>query len=79
MRSTGITRKFDNLGRLVIPKEIRTRLHLPECTPMEIFVEQELIILKPVFNRCACCGTSESLKMVENTSLCPKCIDKFNK
>ncbi len=46
MKSTGIVRRLDDLGRIVIPKEIRRTLDLPEGTPMEISVEGNKIILQ---------------------------------
>ncbi|MGG0723694.1 AbrB/MazE/SpoVT family DNA-binding domain-containing protein [Bacillus mycoides] len=46
MKSTGITRKVDELGRVVIPKELRDTLGIREKTPLEIYVDGEKIILK---------------------------------
>ncbi|PED05419.1 AbrB/MazE/SpoVT family DNA-binding domain-containing protein, partial [Bacillus pseudomycoides] len=46
MKSTGVTRKLDSLGRIVIPKELRRTLAIQEKTPLEIYVEGEKIILK---------------------------------
>ncbi|WJE84611.1 AbrB/MazE/SpoVT family DNA-binding domain-containing protein [Bacillus sp. DX3.1] len=46
MKSTGITRKVDELGRVVIPKELRDTLGFKEKTPLEIFVEGEKIVLQ---------------------------------
>ena len=46
MKSTGIVRRIDDLGRIVIPKEIRRTLDLPEGTPMEISVDGSKIILQ---------------------------------
>lgn len=46
MRSTGIVRKVDELGRIVIPKELRKVLVIQEKNPMEIFVEDDIIILQ---------------------------------
>lgn len=46
MRVTGIVKRIDDLGRVVIPKELRKSLKLPEGTPMEIFVEGDMICLK---------------------------------
>ncbi len=45
MKSTGIVRRIDSLGRIVLPKELRRVLHLPEGTPMEISVDGSKIIL----------------------------------
>ena len=46
MKSTGITRKIDELGRVVLPKELRHMLNLEEGTPLEIFTEGNQIILQ---------------------------------
>ena len=46
MKSTGIIRRLDDIGRIVIPKEVRRVLHLPEGTPMEIGVDGRKIILQ---------------------------------
>ena len=46
MKSTGIVRKLDHLGRIVLPKELRRTLDLPEGTPMEIFVDGNRIVLR---------------------------------
>ena len=46
MSAKGIVKRIDDLGRVVIPKEIRKSLKLPEGTPMEIYVEDDMICLK---------------------------------
>ncbi|MCP1124154.1 AbrB/MazE/SpoVT family DNA-binding domain-containing protein [Bacillus sp. 3103sda1] len=46
MKSTGITRKVDELGRVVIPKELRDTLGIKEKSPLEIFVDGEKIVLQ---------------------------------
>ncbi len=51
MKSTGIVRKIDDLGRVVIPKELRRTLNINECDPLEIFIEDESIILKKISTR----------------------------
>ena len=46
MKATGIVRRIDDLGRVVIPKEIRRTMHIKECDPLEIFVDGKMIIFK---------------------------------
>lgn len=46
MKSTGIVRRIDNLGRVVLPKELRLTMGLPEGTPMEIYVDRDMIIIR---------------------------------
>jgi AbrB family transcriptional regulator, transcriptional pleiotropic regulator of transition state genes len=59
MRSTGIVRKVDELGRIVIPKELRKVLAIHEKDPMEIFVEDDIIILQKYKPEAACDVTGD--------------------
>ncbi len=59
MKSTGVTRKIDELGRIVIPMELRRTLGIKEKDPMEIFVEGENIILKKYEPGGVCVITGE--------------------
>lgn len=59
MRSLGIVRKVDHLGRIVIPKELRSTLKLDKGAPMEIFVDEDMIILRKYVVDEACIVTGE--------------------
>ncbi|MBY7115372.1 AbrB/MazE/SpoVT family DNA-binding domain-containing protein [Bacillus sp. 17RED48] len=59
MKATGIIRKIDELGRIVIPKELRRTLCIEEKNPMVIFVEDDQIILKKYQSQQACIITDE--------------------
>ncbi|KLA34302.1 Transition state regulator [Bacillus cereus] len=59
MKSTGVTRKVDELGRIVLPKELRTTLGIAEKDPVEIFVEDEKIILQKYKSYDACAITGD--------------------
>lgn len=59
MRSLGIVRKVDHLGRIVIPKELRNTLKLDKGAPMEIFVDDDMIILRKYVVDSACIVTGE--------------------
>jgi len=59
MKSTGIVRKVDELGRIVIPKELRKTLHINEKDPVEVFVEKDSIILKKYTPNMTCAITGE--------------------
>lgn len=69
MRSTGIVRTIDELGRIIIPKEIREINHIAVCSKMEIFIDGEAIVLKPYVTADVAAG-----KIVARSalSLCPK-------
>lgn len=59
MKSTGVTRKVDELGRIVLPKELRKTLGIAEKDPLEIFVEDEKIILQKYKSYDACAITGD--------------------
>ncbi|MDM5152545.1 AbrB/MazE/SpoVT family DNA-binding domain-containing protein [Bacillus sp. DX1.1] len=59
MKSTGMTRKVDGLGRVVIPKELRDTLGIKEQSPLEIFIEGEKIVLQKYQAGGACVITGE--------------------
>ncbi|RFB51682.1 AbrB/MazE/SpoVT family DNA-binding domain-containing protein [Bacillus thuringiensis] len=59
MKSTGVTRKIDELGRIVLPKELRRTLGIAEKDPIEIFVEDEKIILQKYKTYDACAITND--------------------
>ncbi|PGV01895.1 AbrB/MazE/SpoVT family DNA-binding domain-containing protein [Bacillus thuringiensis] len=59
MKSTGVTRRIDELGRIVIPKELRRTLGIVEKDPIEIFVEDEKIILQKYKSYDACAITGD--------------------
>ncbi len=59
MKSTGIVRKLDELGRIVIPKELRRTLGIEVRDPLEILIDEEKIVLKKYANRMACLVTGD--------------------
>ncbi|QNK89459.1 AbrB/MazE/SpoVT family DNA-binding domain-containing protein [Sporosarcina sp. resist] len=61
MKSIGITRKLDVLGRIVIPKELRKTMEIDSGTPIEIFIEDDLIILRKYSPNRACLVTGDIL------------------
>lgn len=79
MKSTGVVRKIDQLGRIVFPIELRRNLNLNEGDALEIYTEGEQIVLKKYVPGCSCCNETNDLKEVDGVRLCQKCIDKFKK
>ncbi|MCA1066172.1 AbrB/MazE/SpoVT family DNA-binding domain-containing protein (plasmid) [Rossellomorea sp. AcN35-11] len=59
MKSTGIVRKVDELGRIVVPKEVRRTLNINEKDPVEIFINGEQIVLKKYKPAMTCAVTGE--------------------
>lgn len=74
MKNTGIIRRADELGRIVIPMEIRNRFNIKEKDPMEIYVDSDSIILKKYEPNCLFCGETKDLVEFNNKIICKKCI-----
>lgn len=77
MKSTGIVRNIDDLGRIVIPKELRTSLNMVEGSPVEMFIEGEQLILSRVYRGCYLCGNGNGLKELHGKSICSACIEQL--
>ena len=77
MKATGITRKIDDLGRIVLPKELRKTLGIEPGTPIEIYTEEDTIILKKFESRCVLCGSTADVTDVKGKKICRKCIDEL--
>lgn len=72
MKSTGIVRKVDELGRIVIPKELRTTMNIEEKDGMEIFVDEK-IVLQKYAPACIFCGSAEDILNINGRSVCREC------
>jgi transcriptional pleiotropic regulator of transition state genes len=77
MKSTGIVRKVDELGRVVIPIELRRTLGIGEKDSLEIYVDGERIILKKYEPACIFCGNAESVVYYKNKVICGSCISEM--
>lgn len=77
MKATGIVRKIDNLGRIVLPRELRNTLGLELKDPLEIYTENDKIILRKYQTSCVFCGANENLIPVNEKLLCKECLAKL--
>ncbi len=77
MKSTGIVRKVDELGRVVLPIELRRTLNIAEKDALEIYVDGESIILKKYEPACIFCGNAKDVKHFEGKNICPACVEKI--
>ena len=75
MKSTGMIRRVDELGRVVIPKEIRNKLDIQEKDPIEIYVDGDCIILKKFESNCVFCGNTKDLIEYKEKLICKKCLN----
>lgn len=77
MKATGILRKIDGLGRIVIPMEIRNKLEIAENDPLEIHVEGSSIVLRKYEPDCTFCGSSRNVVEYKGKNVCKKCISEL--
>ena len=78
MKSTGIVRNIDELGRIVVPKEIRKNLGIANNDPIEFYVEGEMIILRKYQSRCHFCGGTEKVIEYKDKRICEICLAGIN-
>lgn len=77
MKATGIVRNLDELGRIVIPKEIRKKLKIEQKDPIEVFIDGSSIVLKKYEENCIFCNSAKDLKSFQEKLICKKCLDKL--
>ena len=73
MKSTGIVRNIDELGRIVVPKSMRTRLDLKCGDPIEIHIEGDSIILSKFVTHCVFCGSADTVTEFKGKKMCESC------
>lgn len=78
MKSTGIVRKVDELGRIVLPIELRRTLGIEEKDRIEIFVDGESIILRKYQPACIFCDNAKDISNYKGKNICPDCIRAMN-
>ena len=78
MKSTGIVRKVDELGRIVLPIEMRRTLDIAEKDALEIYVEGNAVILKKYKPSCIFCDSNKDIVQFKGKNVCPKCLRELN-
>jgi transcriptional pleiotropic regulator of transition state genes len=80
MKSTGIVRKVDELGRIVIPVELRRTLGIEEKDSIEIFVDNDRIVLRKYQPTCECifCGSDENVIIHKGKTICKHCQEAIS-
>lgn len=77
MKSSGIVRRMDPLGRLVVPKEIRKVLNINPQDPFEIYVDNNTIVLRKYEPACFFCNETENVINYHGYNICKNCIEKL--
>lgn len=78
MKSTGIVRKVDELGRVVIPIELRRNLDIGIKDSLEIFVDGDHILLKKYAPSCVFCGQAKDVVNFKGKNICPDCAKEIS-
>ena len=77
MKATGIVRNIDELGRIVIPKELRRKMDMPEGSSVEIFTENGMICLRKFYKGCHFCGMNDGVVEFKEKLICKSCLDEL--
>ena len=79
MKSTGISRNIDELGRIVVPKEMRKALDIKDNDPIEITMEGDRIILRKRVSSCIVCGEENDFVVFKGKKVCKSCLEEIAK
>ena len=77
MKSTGIVRRVDELGRIVLPIELRRTLDITERDSLEIYVDGSSIILKKYQPACIFCDDAKDVVSYKGKNICAKCLKEL--
>ena len=77
MKSTGVVRQLDTLGRIVLPIELRRTMEIGVKDMVEIFVEDDRIVLKKYHPACIFCGSSKDVADFKGKNVCPSCVKEL--
>ncbi len=79
MKSTGIVRKVDELGRIVLPSELRKSLGIDVKDSLEIYTSGDSVILKKYLPSCVFCGEANDITVFKNKNICKNCLKQISK
>jgi transcriptional pleiotropic regulator of transition state genes len=77
VKAIGMARKVDQLGRIVLPAELRRLFGIREGDLVEIFVEENHIVLSKVEEHCVFCGATSELREFNSKLVCASCVDQL--
>lgn len=79
MKSTGVTRQIDNMGRVVLPKELRVVMDIRVGDSMEVFVDTNKIVFKKYIRNCIFCENGSDVRFYRDIPFCRGCAGKIIK
>ncbi len=77
MKAVGIARKVDQLGRVVLPKELRDSLDMDNGTPIEMYPDGDLLYMKKYLPECIFCENTENVIEYKDKNICLDCIENL--
>ena len=77
MKNTGMIRRLDKLGRVVLPIEVRKNFEIVEGSPLEFFVDGNFMRLKQFKPNCVFCGSTNNISEFKEKLICEKCKNKI--
>ena len=77
MKSTGFVKKIDELGRILIPKELRSSMELDTKDALEMFVDGDRIVLQKYQPACIFCNNADEIVFFEGRRICASCLSKL--
>jgi transcriptional pleiotropic regulator of transition state genes len=77
MKATGIVRKVDELGRIVLPMELRRTMDIKEKDPIEVYVDAGTIVLKKYEPTCIFCGEAKNVDEHKGKNICDDCMKEL--
>ena len=78
MKSTGMVRRVDELGRIVLPIELRKTFNIVEKDALEIYTEGNTIILRKYEPACIFCGDAKEVVVFKGRNVCPNCLAELS-
>ena len=79
MKATGVVRKIDQFGRIVLPIELRRTLDLEIGDALEIFIDDQTVILRKYEPACIFCGDAKNASLYKGRMVCPDCLKEAGK
>ncbi|MBE6763118.1 MAG: AbrB/MazE/SpoVT family DNA-binding domain-containing protein [Ruminococcaceae bacterium] len=78
MKAVGSVRNIDALGRIVIPKDIRNRLEIEEGDSLEMFLDDNTIVIRKYNPSCILCGSAKDIVTFRGKNFCPNCVKEMS-
>ncbi|MCI8979752.1 MAG: AbrB/MazE/SpoVT family DNA-binding domain-containing protein [Clostridia bacterium] len=75
MKAIGVVRRVDKLGRIVVPVEVRRKLGIDIQDPVEMYTDEDSIILKKYYKNCTFCSNADDVRQFKGKNICSNCME----